>query len=418
MTVHARPDRTLIRATHRSERFVLVELAAPTAPRRPERQPVNLAFVLDRSGSMTGAKIALARQAVEAAIARLHPEDRFTVVAYDEEIDVVTESTPASPEARRAAVERLRGIDARGSTDLAGGWLRGCEQVALHLAGRGINRALLLTDGLANVGITDPADLERHAAELRARGVTTSTFGVGEDFDERLLQALADAGGGHFYYIAEAAQIADHITSEVGEVLQVVAHGAAIEITAADGVEVEALSPFPVDRGGNRTRIAIGDLVSDQQLAVVLRFRFAYGEIGRQVGALLAVTDLDGTLAVAPVALSWTYADNAANDAQQRDRIVDRAVAELFAARARQAAVSHNRSGQYAAARAALHAVARRIGDYAGDDPQLTGLLAQLDRDEVQWTAPAPEMARKAAFAASSYLARGRSPVGRATRRS
>src|SRR6266542_1248688 len=68
---------------------------------------------------------------------------------------------------------------------------------------------------------------------------------------------------------------ADHITSEVGEVLQVVAHGAAIEITAADGVEVEPLSPFPVERGGNRTRIALGDLVSDQQLAVVLRFRFA-----------------------------------------------------------------------------------------------------------------------------------------------
>jgi len=418
VTVHVRPDRNLIRATHRSERFVLVELTAPTALKRTERQPVNLAFVLDRSGSMSGAKIALARQAVEAAIARLHPEDRFAVVVYDEEIDLVVESTPASPEARRAAVERLRGIDARGSTDLAGGWLRGSEQVALHLAGHGVNRTLLLTDGLANVGITEPAELERHSAELRARGVTTSTFGVGEDFDERLLQAMADAGGGHFYYIAEAAQIADHITTEVGEVLQVVAHGAGIEITAADGLDVEPLSPFPVERGGNRTRIALGDLVSDQQLTVVLRFRFPYGEIGRQVGALVGVSDADGALTIAPVALSWTYADNPANDAQRRDRIVDRAVAELLAARARQEAVSHNRAGRYDAARAALQAVAQRIGESAGDDPQLRGLLAQLDRDEDQWAAPAPEMARKAAFAASSYVARGRSPSGHATRRS
>jgi Ca-activated chloride channel family protein len=418
VTIHVRSDRSLIRATHRSERFVLVELTAPSAPTRSERQPVNLAFILDRSGSMAGAKIGLARQAVEAAIARLHPEDRFAVVVFDEQIDLVVESTPASPEARRAAVERLRAIDARGSTDLAGGWLRGCEQIALHLAGHNVNRALLLTDGLANVGVTDPAELERHAAELRARGVTTSTFGVGEDFDERLLQAMADAGGGHFYYIAEAAQIADHITTEVGEVLQVVARGAAVVITAADGVEVEPLSPFPVDRGGNRTRIALGDLVSDQELTVALRFRFSYGEIGRQVGALLAVTDLDGALAMAQASLSWTYADNAANDAQRRDRIVDRTVAELLAARARQEAVSHNRAGRYDAARAALQAVALRIGDYAGDDPELKGLLAQLDRDEDQWAAPAPEMARKAAFAASSYLARGRSPAGRATRRS
>jgi Ca-activated chloride channel family protein len=418
MTVHVRPDRSLIRATHRSERFVLVELTAPTARKRTERQPVNLAFVLDRSGSMSGAKIALARQAVEAAIGRLHPEDRFAVVVYDEEIDLVVESTPASPEARRAAVERLRTIDARGSTDLAGGWLRGSEQVALHLAGHGVNRTLLLTDGLANVGITDPAELERHAAELRARGVTTSTFGVGEDFDERLLQAMADAGGGHFYFIAEAGQIADHITTEVGEVLQVVARGAAIEVTAADGLDVQPLSPFPVERGGNRTRIALGDLVSDQQLTVVLRFRFPYGEIGRQIGALLGVTDVDGVLAVAPVALSWTYADNPANDAQRRDRIVDRAVAELLAARARQEAVSYNRAGRYDAARAALHAVAQQIGGHAGDDPELTGLLAQLVQDEDQWAAPAPEMTRKAAFAASSYVARGRSPGGQATRRS
>ena len=158
---------------------------------------------------MSGDKLRVAKAAVAEAIARLGPQDRFSVVAYDDVVDVVIASTAAAGELRRAALERLGTIEARGSTNLGEGWLRGCEQVAGHLLERGVNRCLLLTDGLANVGITDSDELARHAAELRARGVSTSTFGVGNDFDERLLQSLADAGGGHFYYIADAPQIAD-----------------------------------------------------------------------------------------------------------------------------------------------------------------------------------------------------------------
>jgi Ca-activated chloride channel family protein len=120
---------------------------------------VNLAFVLDRSGSMSGEKISLAKRAIETAVDRLLPTDRFAVVCYDDRIDVVVEGTSASREAKTNAIERLRSIDARGSTDLGGGYLRGAEQVALAMAEPGVNRVLLLTDGLANQGITDPVEL-------------------------------------------------------------------------------------------------------------------------------------------------------------------------------------------------------------------------------------------------------------------
>lgn len=137
MTMRARSDRRFIRSAHRSERFVLVELDAPASNRKAQRDPLNVAFVIDRSGSMSGAKLDLARRAVETAVERLLPMDRFAVVVYDDRIDVVVESTPASREAKSLAVDRLRTVDARGSTNLAEGWLRGAEQVALAQAVRG-----------------------------------------------------------------------------------------------------------------------------------------------------------------------------------------------------------------------------------------------------------------------------------------
>jgi hypothetical protein len=306
---------------------------------------------------MGGAKIRLAKQAAEEAIARLHDDDRFAIVVYDDKIDVVVPGTLATPDARRTALERLREIEARGSTNLGEGWLRGAEQVALALSAEGVNRCLLLTDGLANVGITDRDALARHAGELRARGVSTTTFGVGEDFDEVLLQAMASAGGGHFYFIATPASIRDHITSEVGETLEVAARGVTLEISAAEGVRVESLSPYPVREGRGRTEVVLGEFSSEERVEVVLRLNFPYGEIGRTTGALFSLTDRDGVMR-GEAKLSWAYADNAANDHQERDRVVDRAVARIFAARARQEAVGRNRHGDFDGARHLVEATA------------------------------------------------------------
>jgi Ca-activated chloride channel family protein len=271
--------------------------------------------------------------------------------------------TLATPESRHDAIRQLEPIEPRGSTDLGGGWLRGCEQVALGQVVEGVNRVLLLTDGLANVGMTEPDELARHAAELRARGISTSTFGVGDDFNEVLLAGMADAGGGHFRFIASAADIGRHITEEVGELLEVVARDATLEVTAPEGLRVESLSPYPTESRGERTFVRVGDLVSEQYVQVVLRVRCPYGEEGREVAALVAVTDRDGVLAgLEPGRLAWRFASNAANDAQPRDVPVDRIVARLFADRAKQEAIALNRDGLYDEARERLLATARRIG--------------------------------------------------------
>ena len=417
----ARTDRRLIRTAGGSERFVLVELVAPTPAPDPARRrtPVNLAFVLDRSGSMAGrGKLELAKHGVLEALDRLDPGDRFAIVTYDDHVDVVIESTPASPEARHTAARALRAIEPRGSTDLAGGWLRGAEQVAAHLGDGTIDRVLLLTDGLANVGITDPAVLAGHAAELRARGIATSTIGVGEDFDESLLQALADAGGGHFYFAGSLPEIRDHLTSEVGEALEVVARDVVLTMTLP-GATVRPLTPHPADTFGGRTEVRLGELVAGQLARCVLRVRFPGGGDGSQVHATLGVSAADGALdgpAFTPRTLEWRFADHAANDVQPRDRVVDRAVAELFAARARQESVALNRSGDWQRARRALEGVAERIESYAGDDAELRELATRLSAEAPVAAAPMRESLRKSVHFAAANTARSRDAAGRSRR--
>ncbi len=419
LSLKARTDRRYIRSTYRSNRFVLAQVKAPHshAQEGRRRPPVNLAFVLDRSGSMAGDKLRLAKTAVEQSIVRLGPDDRFSIVVYDDQIEVVSDSAPATADKRQEALRRLGAVEARNMTNLGEGWLRGCEQVARHLDADGVNRCLLLTDGLANVGMTDHDELAGHAGALRQRGVTTSTFGVGTDFDELLLQTMATAGGGNFYYIATEGQIVDHITSEVGEALDVVARDATLTVTAPDGVTVEALSPFPFTPGGGRTIVSLGSLVAEQVVDLVLRLNFPYGEIGRETGVVLAVAARDAEDPdPGSVAISWEYADSKTNDLQSRDVEVDRAVARVFAARARQEAMALNRRGDYGGARAALASVAQRILTYGARDPEMRELVDELQLRVAEVAAPMPEASRKEMFFASYAAARSRMPDGKATK--
>lgn len=409
-------DRALIRSRWHSQRFIVARVRAPQQASRAERAPVNLAFVLDRSGSMGGRKIALAKQAVVEAIARLQPADRFSVIAFDNVVEVVVPGAMATPAHRRAAVERLGTIGARGSTHLSGGWLAGCEQVASALAEDGVNRCLVLTDGLANHGITDGHELARHAGELRARGVSTTTFGVGNDFDEVLLQAMAQAGGGHFYDIAGAEQIRDHIESEVGETLEVVARDVRLEIDTPTGVRIESLGAFGAHDHSGRVAIDLGDLVSGQEVDVPLRLAFGLGGVGETVPAVLTLTDRDGVLDGAAGRAAWTYADDPANDAQPRERSVDRIVARIFAARARQAAVGLNRRGEFDAAAEGMRATARRIRSYAGRDRELRAIADELERDAERFAHHLAERSRKEAYGMSANMLSSRDMQGKARR--
>jgi Ca-activated chloride channel family protein len=417
LNLTARQDRRLIRAIHHSTRYALVEIAAPPASAAAVRPRVNVAFVLDRSGSMSGRnKINLAKDALREGIERLASTDRFAVVVYDHEVDVVAAGRTATVDAKRDAIRALDPIGPRGNTDLGGGWLRGAEQVAQALDPEAVNRVLLLTDGLANTGITDTHELERHARELRARGVSTSTFGVGEDFNEQLLGAMADAGGGAFRYIRHEEEIPALLRSEVGELLEVTARGVDLRVRGPEGLRVECLSPYPVDRSSREAVVHVGDMVADQVVRLVLVLGFPLGDVGRDVGVELAVADRDGRLA-GSATLTWTFADGEANDRQPRDRDVDHVVARMYADRAIREAVDGNRRGAWDEVRHDLLGVAHRVRAYAGDDAALRGIVAELEHQAEAWSVQRAEADRKMQFTASAYALKSRAPSGAAMRR-
>ena len=309
-------DRKLIRAKARSVRYLLVRIEAPEQEAGHGRLPVDVSFVLDRSGSMGGEKITMARRAVGDAIRSLHDADRFSVVAFDDQIELVVPSTQGTSEARREAREVVGRLRERGMTDLSGGWLRGREQIAQSLDNGTLGRCLLMSDGLANRGITDRNELVRHAEEFRKRGVTTSAFGFGQDFDEVLLQEMSRAGGGNFYYVEKASQIPGFIASEVGEALEVVARDVRIVVDTLGDVLIESMGELPVKHEGRQTTVEIGSLVSEQIYETVLRLQFPEGKIGDEQLIRLTVGERDevpwwGTK------LDFAYRSHAGNNGQR-----------------------------------------------------------------------------------------------------
>lgn len=415
MTVQT--DRTLIRAAAKSRRYALVTFSAPDTPQSQARLPVNVAFVLDRSGSMGGSKIALAKQALLQALRMLRPSDRFAVVFYDHQIDLVVPSTLATSEAVENAVRQVEAIQARGNTDLGGGWLRGCEQVAQHLDGRQIGKCVLLTDGLANQGITNEAELERHARELSTRGVATSTLGLGDDFNEVLLERMADAGRGHFYRIETAVQIADTLMGELGETLEIVARDAAVRVKAGASVHVSTLNAFEVRHVDDRTtEIRLGDLVSRQAMSLVVRLEFPQGSERTSLSALFSMSDADSKLSVTETDVIWTYASHGDNDRQPRNVSVDREVAKLYAAKAREEALQLNRAGRFEEAERRLKATADRIRQYAGNDPVLNETIRELEERLEVYGLAMSAPALKLEHFGTYNLARSRAADGKARR--
>jgi Ca-activated chloride channel family protein len=226
---------------------------------------------------------------------------------------------------------------------------------------------------------------------------------------------MARAGGGNYYYIEQPRQIEDLLTSELGEALEVVARRAVVSLDLPQGVDAEVMHDFRADMRGRRMQIELNDLVSGQDVSLVVKLCFPHGEPGTRACLRASLSSADETIA-GSAEIGWTFADHAANDAQPRDRRVDRLVAELYAARARRDAVEHNRAGDFDGAVRVLAATQQRILSYAGRDTELNRIAATLESAQNAFTSPMDPSAAKQWHGHSVWALQMRGPEGKAVR--
>jgi Ca-activated chloride channel family protein len=239
-----------------------------TAP--TERIPLNLSLVLDRSGSMSGHKLSYARHAAADLVRRLRPEDVVSVVAYDDVVTTVAE--PQTGDAQRDLPAEIENIESGGSTNLSGGWLRGRELVARN-GSQAINRVLLMTDGHANVGIVQPTQLVGLCTNGLENGITTSTIGFGADYDEDLLRGMAEAGGGHSYYIENPDQAPGVFEEEIEGLLSLAAQNIEVKIAPDPSVElVNVHNNYPSHGAADGITVALGDLYAREPKSLLIEF--------------------------------------------------------------------------------------------------------------------------------------------------
>jgi Ca-activated chloride channel family protein len=366
---------------------VLVRIHTPAAALDPKRLPLNLALVLDRSGSMSGAKLEYALAAARFVMERLEPEDRVSVVAFDDQIEIPLPSAPA----RGVNIRRVLGaITARGSTNLHGGWLEGGTQVAAHLRPGALNRVLLLSDGLANVGETNADRIASDVRGLAARGVSTSALGIGRDFDEDMMQAIAQSGDGNYHFIEHPNALPHIFATELQGLKNTFARTVSLGLEGANGVQVlDVLNDAPRNSHG---RLMLPNLLYGQTLEVLVKLRLPAHEGTNPLEALrvrLAYTPASGaTRTVQHERLSTHAVSDREYRAQTAHEDVLEALALFETARAKAEMIASLDRGDaegtaaliagQSAALAAAPASARVMKEMAA----LEELKADLERDQ------------------------------------
>ena len=264
--------------TERSAIFVQMGFSSGIDETTFKRSPLNLAVVVDRSGSMEGDKLNAVKQALSRLIDQLDGRDRLAIVMFDDRVDVLVESTPV--ESRDAIKAKLSDIWARGSTDMASGLRTGFAQVALNGGGEGVSdRVMVFTDAMTNTGDTDTETFIALANDNAQRGVGLTVFGVGTDLNQDLVLAISKLRGGNYFYLKDAAKISTVFDVDFDYLVTPLAYDLRFHLEPKDGFHIAAVYGYSAWQAGS----------SAVEIDVATVF------LSRNHGAIVARLEADGS---------------------------------------------------------------------------------------------------------------------------
>jgi Mg-chelatase subunit ChlD len=254
------------------EAVLQVGFSTALADEREQLPPVNLALVIDKSGSMADAdKLVRVKEALLTLVSQLRETDVLSVVAFDSEAELLLPARPLGDgEAARAVI---RQIEPGSSTNLHAGLMLGYQEAMKNYRGGTTNRVILLTDGIANQGVTDPEQIARDSQSYNDRGVDLSTIGVGLDLNKDLLRQLAKSGRGLFHFVADAQDINKVFLKEVQSLVSPVATDPRVEIEYGPGLELAQVYGYEPQRRDGGVSLNLDNMNRGLTQVVLLRFR-------------------------------------------------------------------------------------------------------------------------------------------------
>lgn len=262
-----------LKSNPKKDFYLMIEVKGKEAKQDAQRSPLNISLVIDRSGSMQGDKLKYVKKAVEFVIDNVNSADYLSVVQYDSTVETLI---PSKQIDNKGAMKKIIArIEANSMTNLSGGMLKGYEEVNSTKKQGLVNRVLLLSDGLANEGITDEKQLELIAQKkFREMGIGLSTFGVGADFNENLMTQLAEYGGANYYFIEQPDQIPSIFAKELEGLLAVVAQNTTVKIDFPSAYfSFQQAYGYPAQLvSDTQVEIKLNDVFAEERKLVLLKF--------------------------------------------------------------------------------------------------------------------------------------------------
>lgn len=274
VNLNAQLSHGYVEANKSQDLFATIDMRALDV-RLEQRVPMNLSVVIDRSGSMNGERFIQAKNATRGLVEMLSEGDRLSLVTYGSDVTLEFPSMYATGANKRKMLAIIDGLRVSGMTNLSGGLEMAIEQTRANVKGDTINRVIMMSDGHANVGVTDVRGLTTIVRNGLEYGVSTSSLGFGLDYNAPLMTALAVEGAGNYYFVDREDALAGIFAREITGISNTVARNARLVFDLAEGVEFLELHGFTHRQQGQRVTVPLAEFYARQGKDIFVKLNAA-----------------------------------------------------------------------------------------------------------------------------------------------